>query len=81
MEKCIKCEAPNPEGWFYCRTCGEKTIMNEYSTNLWMRTERGARTDVEFSSVSMDSHIDGLVKERENKASKFWTDATNKALN
>ena len=54
---CIHCETPNPEKWFYCRNCGEKASEALYTTNLFMMSEAGKRTDMEFSSISMDDHI------------------------
>jgi hypothetical protein len=81
MNKCIKCKTPNPEQWFYCKTCGEKTAMNNYTSNLWMRGDLSSRTDVEFSSMDMNSHVDQLVSERETKGRKFWQDVSSKATN
>tara|TARA_R100000329_G_C7472688_1_gene166498 strand:- start:218 stop:427 length:210 start_codon:yes stop_codon:yes gene_type:complete len=54
---CVHCSNPNPERWFYCRSCGKKSSETKYSTNMWMRTERGKRTDMEFRNITMDQHI------------------------
>ena len=55
--KCVHCSSPNPENWFYCKECGERASKNKYSQNMWMRTERGKRTDVEINTISMDESI------------------------
>jgi hypothetical protein len=57
MKNCINCEIPNPEEWFYCRSCGKKTSESKFTTNLYMRSEIGKRTDIEFSSTTIDEDI------------------------
>jgi hypothetical protein len=37
-----------------------------------MMSEVGKRTDIEFSTTTMDSHIDKINKDRAKKNSKFW---------
>ena len=46
---CTHCEAPNPERWFYCRDCGNKASEALYTTNLFMMSEGGKRSEVAFS--------------------------------
>jgi len=55
--KCAHCSKPDPEYWFYCRSCGKKSSEKKFSTKMWMRTERGKRTDMEFRNITMDEHI------------------------
>jgi hypothetical protein len=55
--KCVHCFNPNPENWFYCKECGRRSSESRYSTNMWMRTERGKRTDVEINTISMDESV------------------------
>ena len=69
---CIHCETPNPESWFYCRACGNKASEALYTTNLFMMSEAGKRTDMEFSSISMDAHIDKINKEKKERQNKIW---------
>ena len=56
-DNCVHCSNPNPESWFYCRKCGNHSSDEKYSKNMWMRTERGKRTDMEFRNITMDEHI------------------------
>ena len=67
MSKCIHCSNPNPENWFYCRNCGKHASGDKYSQNMWMRTERGKRTDVEFSTQTMDESINEMYKKQEER--------------
>jgi hypothetical protein len=55
--ECINCSNPNPEHWFYCKKCGKHASGEKYSNNMWIRTERGKRTDIEFRDITMDEHI------------------------
>jgi uncharacterized membrane protein YvbJ len=57
MKMCKHCREPNPEGWFYCRECGSKTSDTKFTTNLYMMSEAGKRTDIEFSTMTMDEDI------------------------
>ena len=69
---CQYCKEENSENWFYCRSCGERASESMYTTNLYMMSEVGKRTDIEFSTTTMDSHIDKINKDRAKKNSKFW---------
>ena len=64
---CQHCNEPNPENWFYCRSCGKRAAQRKYTTNTWMRTEAGKRTDVEFNVMSVEESA-----ERLNKADNRW---------
>lgn len=76
---CIHCKTPNPEQWFYCRSCGNKASESVYTTNLFMQSEIGKRSDIEFSTVSMDSHIDKLNKNKIEKSNNFWKEKVRQA--
>ena len=57
---CQHCDKPNPENWFYCRECGKRASAPKFTTNTWMRTEAGKRTDVEFNTISIDESVDRM---------------------
>ena len=76
---CVKCKSPNPEQWFYCRKCGSKASEPAYTTNMFMQSEIGKRSDIEFSEVSMDSHINKLNKDKRSKSQKFWNEKVRQA--
>ena len=54
---CIHCESPNPERWFYCKKCGKKTSENKFTTNLYMMSKLGKRTDIELTNTTVDEDI------------------------
>ena len=66
-DNCVHCSNPNPENWFYCRRCGEHASNERYSKNMWMRTERGKRSDIEFRTQTMDESVDEMNKERNTR--------------
>ena len=55
--KCVHCKADNSENWFYCRSCGERASENKLPTKMWMRTERGKRTDIEFNTTTVEESV------------------------
>ena len=62
--KCVKCEKPNPDKWFFCRHCGEKTSEPKFTTNLYMMSEMGKRTDIELRTTTIEEDIKALNKKR-----------------
>jgi hypothetical protein len=54
---CIHCESPNPERWFYCKKCGKKTSESKFTTNLYMISKLGKRTDIELTNTTVDEDI------------------------
>ena len=54
---CIHCDSPNPERWFYCKKCGKKTSKTKFTTNLYMLSPLGKRTDIEFTNTTVDEDI------------------------
>ena len=40
-----------------CPNCDPIAVSSKWTTNLFMRTERGKRSDIEFSNLSMDESI------------------------
>jgi len=77
--KCIKCNAPNPKQWFYCKKCGSRASEPTYTTNMFMGSEIGKRSDIEFSTMSMDDHIGKISRDRSKKESKIWADRIKQA--
>lgn len=65
--KCQHCDNPNPKNWFYCRGCGKRASAPKFTTNSFIISEVGKRTDVEFNTISYDESIDKM-----NKADKRW---------
>jgi len=59
---CIHCESPNPERWFYCKKCGKKTSENKFTTNLYMISKLGKRTDIELTNTTVDEDIKHMNK-------------------
>tara|TARA_R100001460_G_scaffold14442_2_gene32326 strand:- start:892 stop:1098 length:207 start_codon:yes stop_codon:yes gene_type:complete len=57
---CQHCNKPNKENWFYCRGCGKRASAPKFTTNSWMRTGRGARTDVEFNTIGMEESVNKM---------------------
>ena len=62
MKKCMHCDRENREGWFYCKSCGKKASESKFTTNLWMTSDLGKRTDVELSTQSMGDNIQKMRK-------------------
>ena len=63
MKKCMHCDKENREGWFYCKYCGKKASESKFTTNLWMTSDLGKRTDVELSTQSIQQNTE---KKRKN---------------
>tara|TARA_R100001163_G_C4861195_1_gene67357 strand:- start:250 stop:456 length:207 start_codon:yes stop_codon:yes gene_type:complete len=63
MNKCIHCNKKNKDNWFYCRSCGKKASESKFTTNMWMTSQMGKRTDVELSVQSIS---DNTAKMRKN---------------
>ena len=72
VSNCIHCKVDNSENWFYCRSCGKHASENKYSQKLWMSTERGKRTDIEFSTQTVDESINEMNKKREERYAQSW---------
>ena len=64
MKYCVNCKAENKGNWFYCRSCGEKASETKFTTNLFNISEIGKRTDIEFSSTTIDKDIKSINKRR-----------------
>jgi len=63
MKKCMHCNKSNEEGWFYCKSCGKQASESKFTTNMWMTSDMGKRTDVELSVQSIS---DNTAKMRKN---------------
>ena len=62
MKKCMHCDKENREGWFYCKYCGKKASESKFTTNLWMTSDLGKRTDVELSTQSIQQNTERIRK-------------------
>jgi len=62
--KCIHCKTPNPEKWFTCRKCGKQASKPKFTTNMYMMSEIGKRTDIEFRTTSIDEDVKELNRRR-----------------
>ena len=62
MKKCMHCDRENREGWFYCKYCGKKASESKFTTNLWMTSDLGKRTDVELSTQSIQQNTEKMRK-------------------
>ena len=76
---CKHCEYPNNEGWFYCRSCGEQASSPKFTSTMFMRNESSKRTDIEFSTVSIDDHINKVAKDKKKRQAKIWQDRVKQA--
>jgi len=76
---CVKCKSPNPEQWFYCRKCGSRASEPTYTTNMFMQSEIGKRSDIEFSTMSMDDHIAKTKKTNKHTSNKIWKERIKQA--
>ena len=54
---CVHCKSPNPEQWFYCRQCGNKASDSKFTTNLYMMSKLGKRTDIELTNTTVEEDI------------------------
>ena len=68
---CVNCKKENPERWFHCRHCGEKTSKPKFTTNLYMISEIGKRTDIEFTHTTIDEDIKQRNKKLKYGNGKF----------
>jgi hypothetical protein len=64
MNKCIHCKKDNKDNWFTCRSCGKRASESKFTTNMWMTSDMGKRTDVEISVQSMDQNISEMNRRR-----------------
>tara|TARA_R100001224_G_C3938845_1_gene121498 strand:- start:361 stop:555 length:195 start_codon:yes stop_codon:yes gene_type:complete len=58
----MHCDKENREGWFYCKYCGKKASESKFTTNLWMTSDLGKRTDVELSTQSIQQNTEKMRK-------------------
>ena len=73
MNSCVHCKSPNPEGWFYCKNCGNKSSESKFTTNMYMISDMGKRTDIEVTNMSIEESIKDMNRRNyaESK-NKIW---------
>jgi|21_taG_2_1085346.scaffolds.fasta_scaffold00997_7 hypothetical protein len=74
---CIHCKKPNSENWFYCKNCGKRASSPLFTTNMFMMSEKGKRSDIEFNTISLDEHVASEVAQRESQQKEFWKEKVN----
>ena len=83
MKKCVHCDKPNSEGWFYCRSCGNKASEPMYTTQVVIRDSGWAtaiRKDlVDFSTITMEDSIKSVQNNIMKENSKKWIERAKKA--
>jgi|TARA_R100000781_G_scaffold108412_2_gene72939 hypothetical protein len=83
MKKCVHCKEPNSEGWFYCRSCGNKASEPMYTTQVVIRDSGWAtaiRKDlVDFSTITMEDSIKSVQNNIMKENSKKWNARAKKA--
>ena len=83
MKKCVHCKKPNPKGWFYCRSCGNKASEPMYTTQVVIRDSGWAtaiRKDlVDFSTTTMEDSIKLTQNNIMKENSKKWNERAKKA--
>ena len=72
MNTCINCNKPNPDNWFHCKCCGERSSEPKFTTNLYMIGDAAKRSDFEISTTTMDKTIERAKKERAEEGQNFW---------
>ena len=83
VKNCIHCNKPNPDGWFNCRSCGQRSSEPMYTTQLILRDASWAtaiRKDmVDFNTISMDDSIKSMENNIKKENSKKWDSRVKKA--
>ena len=83
IKNCMHCNEPNPDGWFNCRSCGQRSSEPMYTTQLILRDGSWAtaiRKDmVDFNTVSMDDSIKLMGNNIKKKNAKKWDARVKKA--
>ena len=83
MKKCVHCKKPNPTGWFYCRSCGNKSSEPMYTTQVVIRDSGWAtaiRKDlVDFSTTTMEDSVKSIQNNIMKENSKKWNERAKKA--
>ena len=61
---CVHCNKSNPDNWFYCRKCGKRASETLFTTNMYMMSDIGKRTDIEVTNLSMEDSIKDMNRGR-----------------
>ena len=83
VKNCKHCDKPNPDGWFKCRLCGERSSEPMYTTQLIFRDGDWAtairKDKVDFNAISMDDSIKSMENNIKKENSKKWDARVKKA--
>ena len=83
VKNCIHCDKPNPDGWFNCRSCGQRSSEPMYTTQLILRDSSWAtailKDKVDFNTISMDDSIKSMENNIKKENSKKWDSRVKKA--
>ena len=83
IKNCMHCNEPNPDGWFNCRSCGQRSSEPMYTTQLILRDSSWAtaiRKDmVDFNTISMDDSIKSMEANIKKENTKKWNARVKKA--
>ena len=83
VKNCIHCNKPNPDGWFNCRSCGQRSSEPMYTTQLILRDASWAtairKDKVDFNTISMDDSIKSMENNIKKDNAKKWDSRVKKA--
>jgi len=83
VKNCIHCNKPNPDGWFNCRSCGQRSSEPMYTTQLILRDASWAtairKDKVDFNTISMDDSIKSMENNIKKENVKKWDARVKKA--
>ena len=64
--ECQFCGTPNPNDNFHCVSCDKRVSPPKFTTNMWMRSEIGTRTDIELNERTMEDSINRMYRQSRN---------------
>ena len=83
VKNCMHCNEPNPDGWFNCRSCGQRSSEPMYITQLILRDGSWAtairKDKVHFNTISMDDSIKSMENNIKKENAKKWDSRVKKA--
>ena len=83
MKTCMHCEKPNPEGWFYCKECGQRAAPRLYTVNAVVRESSWApairRDLIDFKHTTIEQSVNAMAKTKADKFHKRSVDGFKKS--